>query len=239
MAKRGIILLPANSTSPTYLQIVDEAATVDALWTTASTLVKGYMDFTSVLPGVYAQWAKEVSGLTLNSSGTGFTKWDAVVHSFSAGMGSDVNPAQLPDYLAIDGTAGSAQFATALNQIINVLANKQVGYPNDGTIDAGSGGGAVGVATVAQGGTGRSTLTAHDVVVGAGTSNVALVGPGTAGQVLTSNGASADPSFQSIFVSAPGTASSTGTAGQIAYDSTHIYVCVATDTWVRASLATW
>jgi hypothetical protein len=39
--------------------------------------------------------------------------------------------------------------------------------------------------------------------------------------------------------SAPATASSTGTAGQIAYDSTHIYVCIATNTWVRATLAAW
>ena len=40
-------------------------------------------------------------------------------------------------------------------------------------------------------------------------------------------------------VSAPASAGATGTAGSIAYDSTHIYVCVATNTWVRASLATW
>lgn len=38
---------------------------------------------------------------------------------------------------------------------------------------------------------------------------------------------------------APSTASSTGTAGQITFDATHIYVCVATNTWVRATLATW
>ena len=37
----------------------------------------------------------------------------------------------------------------------------------------------------------------------------------------------------------PTSASSVGTAGQIAYDSTHIYVCVATNTWVRASLSTF
>lgn len=41
------------------------------------------------------------------------------------------------------------------------------------------------------------------------------------------------------WVSAPSTASDTGTAGQIAYDSSYIYVCVATDTWVRAALSTW
>lgn len=40
-------------------------------------------------------------------------------------------------------------------------------------------------------------------------------------------------------VSTPANASATGTAGTWSYDSTHIYVCVATNTWVRASLATW
>ncbi len=40
-------------------------------------------------------------------------------------------------------------------------------------------------------------------------------------------------------VATPGTATSTGVAGQISYDATHIYVCIATNTWVRATLATW
>ncbi len=50
--------------------------------------------------------------------------------------------------------------------------------------------------TVPQGGTGVATLAAHGVLVGAGASVVAVTGAGTAGQVLTSNGASADPTFQ-------------------------------------------
>lgn len=51
---------------------------------------------------------------------------------------------------------------------------------------------------VADGGTGRSTLTDHGVVIGAGTSAVNTTSAGTAGQVLTSNGPSLDPTFQSI-----------------------------------------
>ena len=38
---------------------------------------------------------------------------------------------------------------------------------------------------------------------------------------------------------APATASSAGTKGQIAYDTGFIYVCTATNTWKRAALATW
>ncbi len=51
---------------------------------------------------------------------------------------------------------------------------------------------------VADGGTGASTLAAHGVLIGNGTSAVAVTGAGTTGQVLTSNGASADPTFQSV-----------------------------------------
>jgi hypothetical protein len=38
---------------------------------------------------------------------------------------------------------------------------------------------------------------------------------------------------------APATATSQGVVGQVAWDSTHIYVCVSTNTWVRATMATW
>lgn len=45
--------------------------------------------------------------------------------------------------------------------------------------------------------------------------------------------------LEAKFVAAPATKTSTGVAGQIAYDATHIYVCVATNSWVRATLAIW
>ena len=39
--------------------------------------------------------------------------------------------------------------------------------------------------------------------------------------------------------SAPLTASSAGTTGQIAFSSGYVYVCIATNTWKRAALSTW
>lgn len=39
--------------------------------------------------------------------------------------------------------------------------------------------------------------------------------------------------------SAPATSSSNGVAGTIRYDNTHIYVCIANNTWMRASVTTW
>lgn len=49
---------------------------------------------------------------------------------------------------------------------------------------------------VANGGTGAATLTVHGVVIGNATSAVNITTAGTSGQVLTSNGPSADPTFQ-------------------------------------------
>ena len=37
----------------------------------------------------------------------------------------------------------------------------------------------------------------------------------------------------------PATAASTGTVGQIAWDTNYVYVCVATDTWKRTAISTW
>lgn len=37
----------------------------------------------------------------------------------------------------------------------------------------------------------------------------------------------------------PSDSADTGTAGQIAWDSDYVYVCTATDTWRRATLASW
>jgi hypothetical protein len=37
----------------------------------------------------------------------------------------------------------------------------------------------------------------------------------------------------------PASATASGTAGDICWDSSYIYVCVATDTWKRVAIATW
>jgi len=39
--------------------------------------------------------------------------------------------------------------------------------------------------------------------------------------------------------SVPATSNAAGAAGQITWDNNYIYICVATNTWKRASLATW
>jgi hypothetical protein len=54
--------------------------------------------------------------------------------------------------------------------------------------------------SVANGGTGVSSLTAFDILVGGGTSPVGFIAPGAPGTVLTSNGAGSNPTFQTVNV---------------------------------------
>ena len=42
-----------------------------------------------------------------------------------------------------------------------------------------------------------------------------------------------------IATKTPSSASDTGTTGTIAWDSSYIYICTATDTWKRVAISTW
>ena len=53
-----------------------------------------------------------------------------------------------------------------------------------------------GTLPVGNGGTGSTTLTAHAVLLGEGTSAIGFASPGASGTVLTSNGIGSDPTFQ-------------------------------------------
>ena len=80
----------------------------------------------------------------------------------------------------------------------SVTANRTVTFPdNSGTVlTTGA------VVTVAQGGTGQTSLTANNVLLGNGTNAVQVVAPGTSGNVLTSDGTT----WTSAAATAPSTA---------------------------------
>ena len=56
---------------------------------------------------------------------------------------------------------------------------------------------------------------------------------------FTGNVSTSGDSLRIDTAKTPSSASDTGTTGQIAWDSNYIYVCTATDTWKRTSIATW
>lgn len=45
--------------------------------------------------------------------------------------------------------------------------------------------------------------------------------------------------FPGQFVAVPATATSAGTPNSVAYDATHLYLCISPNVWVRATLATF
>jgi len=104
------------------------------------------------------------------------------------------------DYTATNGTTVVLNTGATTGDLIEVVAFSAVSLANVvSTISFGSTGltpstatnGAVtvsGTLAVANGGTGASSLTANNVLLGNGTSAVQTVAPSTAGNVLTSNG---------------------------------------------------
>lgn len=67
-----------------------------------------------------------------------------------------------------------------------------------------SGADITGIEGAANGGSGIASPTAHDVLLGEGSSAFGLAAPGTAGLPLCSNGATSDPTFQSLSLAGSG-----------------------------------
>ena len=90
----------------------------------------------------------------------------------------------------------------------------------------------------------------NDLDTGIGSSGadaLSLIIGGIEGLRLTESGSAVSVSGAVVntangvsqLVAAPAAANSTGTAGQIAYDASFFYVCIATDTWERVGIASW
>lgn len=60
-----------------------------------------------------------------------------------------------------------------------------------------------------------------------------------AGLNLEVSGGTDEVTISFAWASVPATPTSTGTAGQMAYDSEYFFVCIATDTWRRTALGVW
>jgi hypothetical protein len=92
------------------------------------------------------------------------------------------------------------------------------------------------VFTGGDGGSGSTIFAIKDYF---GTTKFLVDGTGgiQAGGSLSLTGAS--NVFRIVNSQTPASASATGTAGTIAWDSSYIYVCTATNTWKRVAISTW
>lgn len=137
---------------------------------------------------------QKISAMT-NATALGGTDQLAGVQS---GANVKITPQQIEVYIA--GFASSGQFLV-----------------NSGGLVAG-----LTLAAVPNGGTGVNTLAAHGLLIGAGTGNIVVSGAGTTGQVLTSNGAAADPTFQAPVTS--GRSAVTAVAGAASASTPNVIV---------------
>lgn len=87
--------------------------------------------------------------------------------------------------------------------------------------------------------TGAVVAAANDYTfdkIGVGTNLLALL-VGSAGSLKTTGTGIIEAS--NVVTGTPASAAAAGVAGQILYDSSFIYICVATNTWKRVAIATW
>jgi hypothetical protein len=166
------------------------------------------------LPGVNTAGNQNTTGTAANvtgtvaiaNGGTGGTTAQAARNNIAAavtsgqylrGNGTNVlmSAIQAADVPTLNqNTTGSAATLTTARTIGGVSFNGSANINLPGVNIAGNqnttgtAANITGTAAVANGGTGRTTLTANNVLLGNGTTAVNFVAPGTSGNVLTSNG---------------------------------------------------
>ena len=158
------------------------------------------------------------------------------------------------------GLAGPTFTGTVTIPTLSITANITVGGTVDGRDVATDGTKLDGIEALAQvndvdsvaGKTGVVTLVRSDVGLGnvdntsdankpvstATQTALDLKSP-LASPSFTGNVSTAGDSIRIDTTKTPSSASDTGTTGQIAWDSTYFYICIATNTWQRVLHATW
>jgi hypothetical protein len=166
----------------------------------------------------------------------------------SATTAGTVTTAAQPNITSVGTLSSLAVTANITAGNANISSNLVVGNTTQGTINTFD---LVGSNTITISNTGYlllNTVTNNNKFVGfqAPTSIAASYivwqlpnADGSSNSFLSTNGAGSLSFNQPASSSAPLTASSAGVAGQIAFDSTHIYVCIATNSWIRADAAAW
>ena len=114
----------------------------------------------------------------------------------------------------LNGTAIPASKTLVDTDSSQTLTNKTINGSNNTLSNVSLSTAVTGTLPVGNGGTGATTLTANNVLLGNGTSAVQFVAPGTNGNVLTSNGTTwvSSPSAASMVYPSAGVAVSTGSA---------------------------
>lgn len=151
---------------------------------TAAKMANGTITDTQVAAGAAIGWSK------VSKSGAAASDVGAVANAGSAPSIQSGLDASKP---SSGWTAGRLYIASDTKKIYYdtgaawIVISSTVGSDISGNI-TGNAANVTGTVEVANGGTGATTLTANNVILGNGTSAVQVVAPGASGNVLTSNG---------------------------------------------------
>ena len=128
-------------------------------------------------------------------------------------------------------TAGGLTYPTTNGTSGQVLTSDGAGNVTWSTVSGGGGGANVSISDTAPGG-----ASAGDLWWESDTGRLKIYYQDTDSTQWVDANPPLSPALSS---DAPTTASSNGTAGDIRYDADYVYICIATNTWKRAALATW
>lgn len=215
-----IVNADISATAAIALSKLAALTTARALQSNAST---GFIEVSSVtntelgyLSGVTSAIQTQFAGV-VHLAGT---ETITGAKSFSAGVGITLLNQSALEFVDGAGTHGMIfQAPSTFTSSLSYLLPASPPAVNGAVMSSTTGGTMswASIIGVANGGTGVGTLAAHGVLIGNGTGNVTVSSTGSSGQVLTSNGASADPTFQTLV--GTGTVNS-GTQFQLAYYAT-------------------
>jgi hypothetical protein len=165
----------ASAASGMYSAVQDKSANYTVVASDAGDLIRVFT----------TSGAVTITLPTISTVGDGFkvaiVKWTSDANAVNV-VRSSTN--------TINGTTSTSISSQFLSTIF--IADLETGqwFATNTSINVDLATGVTGTLAVANGGTGQSTLTANNVIIGNGTSAVAFVAPGASGNVLTSNGTS-------------------------------------------------